>query len=81
MRKLKFTFSRVVFNQITYHIYCQLSNIHALYWMAAQDINSLEKLQNEAARIITDVTRSVLLDNLYNLNDIPCVKLSLKPLL
>ena len=30
-----------------------------------QDINSLQKLQNEAARIVTGLTRSVSLDNLY----------------
>ena len=30
-----------------------------------QDISSLQKLQNEAACIVTGLTRSVLLDNLY----------------
>ena len=30
-----------------------------------QDISSLQKLQNEAARIVTGITRSVSLDNLY----------------
>ena len=36
MRKLKFTFSRVALNQYTYHIYCQLLNIHVLYGMVVQ---------------------------------------------
>ena len=31
----------------------------------AQNSNTLEKLQNEAARIVTGLTRSVSLDNLY----------------
>ena len=30
-----------------------------------QDINSLQKLQNEAVRIVKGLTRSVLLNNLY----------------
>ena len=30
-----------------------------------QDINSLQKIQNEAARIVTGLTRSVSIDNLY----------------
>ena len=30
-----------------------------------RDIESLQKLQNEAARIVTGLTRSVSLDNLY----------------
>ena len=30
-----------------------------------QDISSLQKLHNEAARIVTGLTRSVSLDNLY----------------
>ena len=31
----------------------------------AQNLSTLEKLQNEAARIVTGLTRSVSLDNLY----------------
>ena len=30
-----------------------------------QDINSLQKIQNEAARIVTGLTRSVSINNLY----------------
>ena len=30
-----------------------------------QDINSLQKIQNEAARIVTGLTRSISIDNLY----------------
>ena len=31
----------------------------------SQDLNSLEKLQNEAARVVTGLTRSVSLEKLY----------------
>ena len=67
MRKLKFTFSRVALNQIYLSYLLPISEYSCVVWdgCTAQDINSLQKLQNEAARIVTGLTRSVSLDNLY----------------
>ena len=44
-----------------------LTTDSAIVWdsCTAQNSNTLEKLQNEAARIVTRLTRSVSLDNLY----------------
>ena len=66
MRKFKFTFSRVALNQI--YLSYVLSIIDScVVWdgCTVQYINSLQKLQNEAAHIVTGLTRSVSLDNLY----------------
>ena len=67
MRKLKFTFSRVALNQIylSYLLPIIEYSCVVLDGCTVQDINSLQKLQNEAARIVTGLTRSVSLDNLY----------------
>ena len=66
MRKLKFTFSRVSLNQI--YLSYLLPNIEYLcvVWngCTVQDIHSLQKLQNEAARIVTGLKRSVSFNNL-----------------
>ena len=44
-----------------------MSEYSSVVWdgCSAQDSNALEKLQNEAARIVTGFTRSVSLENLY----------------
>ena len=67
MRKLKFTFSRVALNQIYLSYLLPIIEYSCVVWdgCTVQDINSLQKLQNEAARIVAGLTRSVSLDNLY----------------
>ena len=67
MRKLRFTFSRVALNQIYLSYLLQIIEYPCVVWdgCTVQDINSLQKLQNEAARIVTGLTRSVSLDNIY----------------
>ena len=67
MRKLKFTFSRVALNQIYQSYLLPIIEYSCVVWngCTVQDINSLQKLQNEAARIVTGLRRSVSLDNPY----------------
>ena len=67
MRKLKFTFSHVALNQIYLSYLLPIIEYSCVVrdGCTVQDINSLQKLQNEAARIVTGLTRSVSLDNLY----------------
>ena len=67
MRKLKFKLTRVALNQI-YFSYVLPSLEYSsvvLDGCSSQDSNALEKLQNEAARIVTGLTRSVSLESLY----------------
>ena len=67
MRKLKYTFSRIALNQI-YISYAKpilkFSSI-VLDSCIIEQSNSLERLQNEAARIVTGLTRSVSLERVY----------------
>ena len=67
MRKLKYTFSRVALNQIYLSYLQPIIEYSCVVWdgCTERDIESLQKLQNEAARIVTGFTRSVSLDNLY----------------
>ena len=67
MRKLKFTFSRTALNQIFLSYILAVLEYSCVVWVgcAIQDINSLQKIQNEAAQIVTGLTRSVSIDNLY----------------
>ena len=67
MRKLKYTFHRVALNQIYVSYVLPVLEYSAIVWdnCTAQNSNTLEKLQNEAARIVTGLTRSVSLDKLY----------------
>lgn len=67
MRKLKFTLTRVALNQIYLSYVLPILEYSSVVWdgCSLQDSNSLEKLQNEAARIVTGLTRSVSLDKLY----------------
>ena len=67
MRKLKFTFHRVAPNQIYLSYVLLILECSAVVWdnCTIQDSNTPEKLQNEAARIVTGLTRSVALANLY----------------
>ena len=67
MRKLKYTFSRVTLNQIYLSYLLPIIEYSCVVWDGCTErgIESLQKLQNEAARIVTGLTRSVSLDNLY----------------
>ena len=70
MRKLKFVFSRRALNQI-YIIIIYVRHIleySSVVWdgCTIEQRNSLEKLQNEAARIVTGLTKSVSLNRLYH---------------
>ena len=67
MRISKYTFHRVAFNQIYVSYVLPVLESSAIVWenCTAQNSNTFEKLQNEAARIVTGLTRSVSLDNLY----------------
>ena len=67
MRKLKYTFSRVALIQIYFSYLLPIIEYSCVVWdgCTERDIESLQKLQNEAARIVTGLTRSVSLDNLY----------------
>ena len=63
MRRLKFKFTRVALNQIYLCYVLPILEYSSVVWdgCSSQDSNALEKLQNEAARIVTGLTRSVLL--------------------
>ena len=67
MRKLKLTLNRIALNQI--YMSCVLPILEyssiVLDNCTEQNVNALEKLQNEAARIVTGLTRSVSIENLY----------------
>ena len=67
MRKLKFTFSRTALNQIYLSYILSILEYSCIVWdgCSVQNINSLQRIQNEAARIVTGLTRSVSLENLY----------------
>ena len=67
MRKLKYTFHRVALNQIYVSYLLQILEYSEVVWdnCTMQDTSTLEQLQNEAARIVTGLTRSVSLVNLY----------------
>ena len=69
MRKLKLTLSRVALNQIYVSYVLPILEYSSIVWdgCSQQDSEALERLQNEAARIVTGLTRSVhvTLDNLY----------------
>ena len=67
MRKVKYTFSRSALNQIYISYMRSLLEYSAMVWdgCTVQDKTALEKLQHEAARIVTGLTRSTSLDSLY----------------
>ena len=61
MRKLKFTLNRIALNQIYMSFVLPILEYSSVVWdnCTEQNVNALEKLQNEAARIVTGLTRSV----------------------
>lgn len=67
MRKLKYTLSRAALNQIYLSYVLPILEYSSVVWdgCTEQDSYTLEKIQNEAARIVTGLTRSVSLENLY----------------
>ena len=67
MRKLKFRLSRVALYQIYFSFILPILEYSSIVWdgCSQQDSIALDRLQNEAARIVTGLTRSVTIDNLY----------------
>ena len=67
MRKLKYVFSRRSLNQIYVTYVRPVFEYSSVVWdgCTIEQQNSLEKLQNEAARIVTGLTKSVTLNRLY----------------
>ena len=68
MRKLKYTLSRNALNQTHLYHLLPIIGYASLVWdgCTQQDSNTLQKIQNEAARIVFGLTRSVSLVKLYN---------------
>ena len=67
MRKLKYSLSRNELNQIYMSYMLPIVEYASVVWdgCSEQDSLTLQKGQNEAARLVTGLTRSVLLKNLY----------------
>ena len=67
MRKLKYKFCYHSLNQIYISYVRPILEYSSIVWdnCTAEQARSLEKLQNEAARIVTGLTRSVSLERLY----------------
>ena len=67
MRKLKYTFSRIALNQIYISYARPILEYSSIVWdnCTVEYSNSLERLQNEAERILTGLTRSVSLERLH----------------
>ena len=68
MRKLKFVFSRRALNQIYITYVRFILEYSSVVWdgRTIEQLNSLEKLQTESARIVTGLTKSVSLNRLYH---------------
>ena len=67
MRKLKYRFSRQALNQMYVSYVRPLLEYASIVWdgCTEQDKTALEQLQNEATRIVTDLTKSTSIVNLY----------------
>ena len=67
MRKFKLTLSKVALNQIYCSFVLPIPEYSSIVWdgCSQQDSIALDRLQNEAARIVTGLSRSVTLENLY----------------
>ena len=68
MRQLKYSFSRQALNQIYMSYVLSILEYSSIVWdnCTVYEAEALEKLQNEAARIVTGLTRTVSLANLYS---------------
>ena len=67
MRKLKYRFTRQALNQMYVSYVRPLLEYSSIVWdgCSEQDKTALERLQNEAARIVTGLTKSTSLVNFY----------------
>ena len=67
MRKIKFTVNRKALNQIYISFLRPILEYGSSVWDSCTNYekDNLDKLQNEAARIVTGLTRSVSLRRLY----------------
>ena len=67
MRKLKYTISRNALNQMYMSFLLPFVEYASVVWdgCSEQDSQTLQKIQNEAARLVTGLTRSVSLENLF----------------
>ena len=67
MRTLKFTLTRIALNQIYFSFVLPVLEYSSIVWdgCSQQDSIALDRLQNEAARIVTGLTRSVSFENVY----------------
>ena len=67
MRKLKFSLSRKALNQMFMSYMLPILEYASVVWdgCSEQDSVTLQKVQNEAARLVTGLTRSVSLENLF----------------
>ena len=67
MRKLKYHFIRQALNQMYIFYVRPILEYSSILWdrTSVQNKDALEKLQNEAVRIVTCLTRSTSLVNLY----------------
>ena len=67
MRKFKYSFSRQALNQMYVSYVRPLLEYSSIVWdgCTERDKTALERLQNEAARIVTGLTRSTSIVNLY----------------
>ena len=64
MRQLKYTLSRAALNQIYISYVLPVLEYSSVVWDGCSDYNTntLEKIQHEAARIVTGLTRSVSIE-------------------
>ena len=67
MRKLKYSISRNALNQMYMSFLLPVVECASVVWdgCSEQDSQTLQKIQNEAARLVTGLTRSVSLENLF----------------
>ena len=67
MRKLKYNLSRKALNQIYFSYVLPVLECSSIVWdgCSQHDSSTFDKLQHKAARIVTGLTRSVSLENLY----------------
>ena len=67
MRKLKYSFSIQALNQMYVSYLRPLLEYSSIVWHVCteQDISAVERLQNEAVRIVTGLTRSTSIVNFF----------------
>ena len=71
MRKLKYSISRNALNQMYMSFLLPVVEYASVVWdgCSEQDSQTLQKIQNEAARLVTGLTRSVSFSPVENQND------------